>query len=91
MSLSLVLAAAWTVAVVASAPCAVEHSGRMILLAYVAAGIPLLGYMTYQNGPVAGLLGFAVGAVILGHPLLRLRGPLQWLRRRLRHREEPEH
>ena len=35
----------------------------------IAAGIPLLGWVTYQNGPMAGVICLAAGASILRWPL----------------------
>jgi hypothetical protein len=45
----------------------------------IAAGIPILGWVTYENGPGAGLLVLAAGASILRWPLIYL---WRWLRRR---------
>jgi hypothetical protein len=38
----------------------------------IALGVPLLGYVTYENGPWIGLIAFAAGASILRWPLLYL-------------------
>ena len=46
----------------------------------IAIGIPLLGWVTYQNGPLIGLLIFAAGASILRWPLIYL---ARWVRRGL--------
>lgn len=45
----------------------------------IAAGIPILGWVTYRNGPWAGLVALAAGAAILRWPRFRL-----WRRRRRR-------
>jgi hypothetical protein len=37
----------------------------------IATGIPLLGYVTWQTGPVWGLICLAAGASVLRWPLLR--------------------
>ncbi len=37
----------------------------------IATGIPLLGYVTLQMGPVWGLICFAAGASVLRWPLIR--------------------
>ena len=78
MTLSLTLACLW--AVVASLAATLPSKRRHWPHAYalIATGIPLLGYVTYQNGPMAGLICFAAGASILRWPLIFL---LRWLRR----------
>ncbi|MCB2126254.1 MAG: DUF2484 family protein [Rhodobacteraceae bacterium] len=45
----------------------------------IAAGIPILGWVTYENGPWTGLMVLAAGASILRWPLIYL---WRWLRRR---------
>ena len=47
--------------------------------ALIALGIPILGWVTYQNGPVWGLLALAAGASILRWPVVYL---WRWVRRR---------
>ncbi|MFZ1663540.1 MAG: DUF2484 family protein [Paracoccaceae bacterium] len=44
----------------------------------IAVGIPLLGWVTYENGPVWGLLSLAAGASILRWPVVYL---WRWARR----------
>ncbi len=77
MTLSLGLACLW--AVVASAiallPSKRQHWPHAYVL--IAVGIPLLGYVTYENGPTAGLVCFAAGASILRWPLIYF---FRWLR-----------
>ena len=46
----------------------------------IALGIPILGWVTYQNGPVGGLLALAAGASILRWPVVYL---WRWLRRKV--------
>jgi len=71
MSLSLILACLW--AVTASAAAALPSrlhwpaAYGLILL-----GIPLLGFVTYENGPVWGLLGLAGGVSVLRWPVIYL-------------------
>lgn len=71
MTLSLVLACVW--AVVAGAigmmPSRIHWPAAYGL---IAVGIPLLGYVTYENGPVWGLLALAAGASVLRWPLIYL-------------------
>ena len=78
MSLSLILACLWVVAaaLLAAIPSRDNHWRRAYGL--MAVGIPVLGFVTYQNGPWWGLVALAAGASILRYPLkhglARLRG-----------------
>ncbi|SET41151.1 DUF2484 family protein [Paracoccus homiensis] len=38
------------------------------LWALIGVGVPILGWLTLNWGPMAGVLGFAVGLAILFHP-----------------------
>ncbi|MGR3757674.1 MAG: DUF2484 family protein [Tranquillimonas sp.] len=85
MSLPLVLAVFWVVAanIAALLP---RGRGRWAASAVlIALGVPLLGLVTYQQGPWVGLLAFAAALSILRWPFLFLG---RWLRSRLmrRHR-----
>lgn len=81
MTLSLVLASLWAVVanVLAMMPSRDQHWRNAYLL--IAAGIPILGYTTYQNGPWIGLLVLLAGMSVLRWPVIYL---TRWLRRRLR-------
>lgn len=46
----------------------------------IAVGVPLLGWATWENGPVVGLLLLAAGASILRWPVVYL---WRWLRRQM--------
>ncbi|AXC51147.1 DUF2484 family protein [Paracoccus suum] len=47
---------------------------RTAVMALTAAGVPILGWLTYACGPAVGVLGFALGlAMLLAQPLARLR------------------
>lgn len=72
MSLSLVLAAAWAVLanVLALLPSRDDHWTRAYVL--VAIGVPLLGYVTYENGPWVGLLVLVAGMSVLRWPVIYL-------------------
>ncbi len=72
MTGSLLAACLWAVAATVTA--ALPSRDRPWRTAHVpvAAGIPILGWVTYQNGPWAGLLVLAAGAAILRWPLVRL-------------------
>lgn len=76
---SILLAGLWVVVatVIALMPRRVHWPGAVVL---IVTGVPLLGYLTYENGPLAGLLGLAAGASVLRWPLFYLG---KWLRDRL--------
>ncbi len=78
MSLSLILACLWAVAanVLAMLPSRDNHWRNAYILIWV--GIPLLGYVTYENGPWIGLLVLAAGMSVLRWPMIYLG---RWLRR----------
>lgn len=79
MNLSLILACAWGVAanLMAMIPSRDNHWSRAYLL--IAVGIPIVGYVTYQNGPVWGLMILAAGASVLRWPVRYL---WRWVRGR---------
>lgn len=70
MTLSLTLACLWAVlaTVIALLP-SKDHHWRAAY-GLIAVGIPLLGYVTWQNGPMAGVLCLAAGASILRWPVI---------------------
>lgn len=76
---SLVVALLWFLAadLLALIPPRGGFWGRVYILG--ALGVPLAGWITYQNGPWIGLLMLALGASVLRWPLIRL---AQDLRRR---------
>lgn len=76
MTPSLILACLWVVLanVLAMIPSRDNHWRRAYLL--IAIGIPILGYVTYQNGPWWGLALLAGGMSILRWPLVYL---LRWI------------
>ncbi|MFV2052177.1 DUF2484 family protein [Aliiroseovarius sp. YM-037] len=78
MTLSLILALVWVVLanVLAMLPSRDNHWTRAYAL--IAVGVPLLGYVTLQNGPWVGLLVLAAGASMLRWPLIYLG---RWMRR----------
>ncbi|MDE4189429.1 MULTISPECIES: DUF2484 family protein [Rhodobacterales] len=78
MSLSLILAALWalTANVLAMIPSRDNHWRRAYAL--IAVGIPILGYVTYENGPWWGLAVLIAGMSVLRYPVIYLG---RWLRR----------
>ena len=78
MSWPLVLALVWLVLanLLAILPSNDNHWRRAYVL--IAIGIPLLGWLTWENGPWIGLIALAAGASILRWPV-RYFG--RWVRR----------
>ncbi len=77
MTISLVLACIWVLVAtaIALAPRRFHWPGAWVL---VALGVPLLGWVTLQNGPWVGLIVLAGGVSVLRWPVVfllrRLRG-----------------
>ncbi len=69
MTLSFALACLWVVlaAVLSALPARDNHWRHAYFL--IAIGIPLLGYVTWENGPVWGLIALATGMAVLRYPL----------------------
>jgi hypothetical protein len=69
MTISLVLGCVWIVLanVLGMMPSKRSHWPQAYFL--IAVGIPLLGYITYENGPWWGLAALFAGASILRWPL----------------------
>ncbi len=80
MTLSLTLACAWAVLanVIAMFPSRRQHWPAAWGL--IAVGIPLLGFVTYENGPLVAIVVGAAGASILRWPVIYL---TRWLRARI--------
>jgi hypothetical protein len=78
MSISLVLACFWFVIanILAMTPSKDFHWRNAYML--IAAGIPIVGFVTTQHGPWVGLLVLAGGCSVLRWPVVYL---LRWLRR----------
>lgn len=86
MSLSLILAAFWALIanILAMLPSKDNHWRRAYAL--IAVGIPILGYVTYQNGPWVGLAVLLAGMSMLRWPLIYLG---RWTKQRLQRRPKP--
>lgn len=80
MSLSLVLACVWAIVanVLAMLPSRRRHWPQAFAL--IAAGIPILGWVTWQNGAIVGLIVLVAGMSVLRWPVIYLG---RWLRRRV--------
>ncbi len=72
MTLSLILACVWVVAanLLAMIPARDNYWRRAYIL--IAVGIPLLGYVTYENGPWWGLAVLIAAMSILRWPVIYL-------------------
>jgi len=81
MNLSLILACLWVLAanVAAMVPARDNHWRRAYVL--IAVGIPLVGFVTWQNGPWWGLALMLAGMSMLRWPLVHLG---RWIRRQVR-------
>lgn len=75
---SLLLAVLWGAAVLAVAVMPRRHH-RPGAMGLVAAGVPILGWLTWVHGPAAGLVALGAGAAVLRWPPRHLG---RWLRRR---------
>lgn len=77
MSMSLILAALWALSanVLAMLPSNDNHWRRAYVL--IAVGIPILGYVTYQNGPWVGLIVLVAGMSVLRWPVYYL---MRWVK-----------
>ena len=80
MSLSLLAACLWAIAanVAAMVPSTDNHWRRAYAL--IAVGIPILGWVTWENGPWLGLLVLAAGMSVLRWPVIYLS---RWVRGRV--------
>jgi len=81
MNLSIALAAMWGVSanVLAMLPSKDNHWTRAYIL--IAVGIPILGFVTYQNGPWIGLIVLAAGMSVLRWPVIYL---TRWTKSKMR-------
>ena len=81
MTLSLLLACLW--AFVANVLAMLPSRDNLWRRAYalIAVGVPILGFVTWQNGPWVGLLVLAAGMSVLRWPVIYLG---RWLRRQRR-------
>ena len=80
MSLSLILSCIWAALanVIAMFPSKDHHWTNAYIL--IAIGIPLVGFVTWENGPWIGLLVLAAGMSVLRWPVVYL---TRWVRQRV--------
>ncbi|MES2143555.1 MAG: DUF2484 family protein [Pseudomonadota bacterium] len=80
MTLSLTFGLVWLVIanVIAMLPSRDHHWRAAYVL--IALGIPLVGWVTYETGPVWGLIMLAAGVSVLRWPVIHL---WRWLRRKV--------
>jgi len=78
MTPSLILACLWLVAANLRAMLPSRDHHWRSAYALIALGIPLLGWVTYQNGPWIGLLVLGAGMSVLRWPVIYL---ARWARR----------
>jgi Protein of unknown function (DUF2484) len=81
MSPSLIAALLWLVAanVIGLLPTKDHHWRSAYIL--IGFGIPILGWVTYENGPILGLVMAAGGASVLRWPLYFL---ARWVKRKVK-------
>ncbi|WP_343082227.1 DUF2484 family protein [Ostreiculturibacter nitratireducens] len=72
MTLSLAFAALWAIAanIIAMLPSRDHHWRAAYVL--IAVGVPIVGWVTYENGPAVGLLVLAAGMSMLRWPVVYL-------------------
>lgn len=80
MTLSLIAACLWVVlaSLLGMLPSGDNHWRRAYFL--IAIGVPLVGWVTYENGPWIGLLVLAAGMSFLRWPVLFLG---RWVKRQI--------
>ena len=86
MSLSLMLACLWAVVanVLAMTPSRDHHWRNAYVL--IAIGVPIVGFVTLENGPWIGMLVLAAGCSILRWPVIYL---TRWIKRGFVKPQEP--
>ena len=77
MSLSLIFVLVWLVS--ANLLAMIPSKDNLWFRAYVliAVGVPLLGYVTWENGPIIGLICLAAGMSVLRWPVIYL---MRWVK-----------
>lgn len=81
MTVSLVIFCVWALAANLAAMLPSKDNHWTCACVLIALGIPLAGWVTYQNGPLVGMLCLAAGVSLLRWPAIHL---WRWARRRRR-------
>lgn len=81
MTVSVLLLCSWVCLafVMAAIPSNDNHWRRAYVL--MALGVPLLIFLVWENGPLMGLIGLAIGCSVFRWPVLYL---WQWVRKKLK-------
>ena len=77
---SIALVAMWAIAANVTAMLSTRDQHWTSAYVLIAIGIPLLGYVTWQNGPWIGLIALLAGMSVLRWPVIYFG---RWLRRML--------
>jgi hypothetical protein len=72
MPVSLTLACLWVVVALVLALLPSKRNHWPAAYGLIVVGVPLLGYVTYENGPMIGLVCLAAGASVVRWPLMYL-------------------
>lgn len=83
-SLSLLLACIWAITANVIAMFPSKHHHWPAAYALIAVGVPIVGFVTYENGPWVGLIVLAMGASVLRWPVIYLG---RWIKRTVLRRE----
>lgn len=86
MTLSLTLLCCWVLLAAASMVVMPGRKSWYAAYGLIALGLPLVVFVTVQNGAVWGLIALAVMGVILRWPVIYL---TRWCKRQLRGKEQP--
>ncbi len=83
MSLSLIFACAWVVVACVGAMFPSKRNHWPFAYVLMAVGVPMLGFVTYQHGPIVALVVFMGGLSILRWPVVYL---WRWVKRQKGHK-----
>lgn len=73
MTEAFLIAAVWVLAVNAMSLMSSRSERDVALIVSIGTGIPILGLITLQHGPLAGLISLVAGMAVLAWPVARLR------------------
>lgn len=81
MTISLILALIWLIAANVIGMLPFKNNHWPVAYVLIAVGIPLLGYVTYENGPFIGIVALIAGGSVLRWPVLYFG---RWIKRQVR-------